>query len=131
MAAMEIRVKVADLRREAYDPQWVYINRIGNKTRLLSAADAIHNGGTIRNAIKVTWNPDRYAFEQISRYVAHRLRLIEREAMHGTCHQAIRCRDINTVLAGGCEGNAVWNKGAAILHTPTAKWAAAQAAKIA
>ncbi len=130
LRAMEMKVNTADLRRTNYDQAWIYLNRIGSKVRILTAADAIHNGGTIRNAIKITWNPDAYAREHVARYVQARLALIVRHAQHGTCHQAIRCSDIREVLAGACEGSAVWSKGAAILYTETGAWAAMQAAKI-
>lgn len=130
LRAMEIKVSTANLRSTAYDPQWIYLNRIGAKVRILSASDAIATGGTIRNAIKITWNPDTYAREHVRRYVAARLRLIVQHAQHGTCQPAIRCSDIRDVLAGACEGEAVWNKGALILYTDSNAWAAMQAAKI-
>lgn len=130
LRAMEIKVSTADLRRTTYDPVWIYLNRIGTKVRILTTADAINNGGTIRNAIKITWNPDVYAREHMESYVRARLALIVQYAQHGTCHQAIRCSDIGEVLAGACEGSAVWNKGAAILYTESEVWAAMQAAKI-
>ena len=130
LRSMEIKVSTADLRHKAYDPAWVYLNRIGSKVRVLTAADAIANGGTIRNAVKITWNPDVYAREHMERYVRARLALIVRHAQHGTCHPAIRCSDIGEVLAGACEGSAVWNKGAAILYTDSAVWAKMQAAKV-
>ena len=130
LRAMEVKVSTADLRRKEYEPEWIYLNRIGKKVRILSAKDAIRNGGTIRNAIKITWNPDAYAKDHMIRYISARLALIVRHAQHGTCQVAIRCSDIREVLAGACEGTALWNKGAAILYTNTETWAAMQAAKI-
>jgi hypothetical protein len=134
LQAMELRVTTADLRRKDYDPAWIYLNRIGEKVRILTVTDAIGNGGTIRNAIKITWNPDRYALDDVRGYVKRRLRLIMEHAQHGTCHQAIRCSDIVEVLAGAHEAPAArtgyLTSNAAILYTDTATWAAKQAALI-
>lgn len=127
--ALEIRVKTADLRREQFDPQWVYMNRIGSKTRILSAADVIHNGGRIRSAIKVTWNPDRYSTDELRRYIAARLFQINR-LKHGTCHQCIRCSETREVLAGIWDDRTRFESDRNILHTATEQWAKRQAAKI-
>lgn len=98
-----IKVRTADLRRQQYDPAWIYLNRIGAKVRILTEADAIHNGGTIRNAIKITWDPDTYTRAQMIAHVRRELKGLEYFATHGTCQQCIRCSEVATVLCGGIE----------------------------
>ncbi len=103
LAAIEMSVKVADLRRTTYDPQWVYINRIGTKARIIREADAIHNGGTIRAAIKITWNPDAYTREQVARYVQRLLPAINHFATMGSVHPFRRCGEVGHLLSGGLD----------------------------
>lgn len=103
LSALEIAVRSADLRHVAYDGQWIYINRIGKRTRILTAQDAIGNGGRIRSAIKITWNPDTYSREQVARHVRRLLKAIDHFATMGTCHPFRRCGEVGTLIAGGLD----------------------------
>ena len=100
---MEIKVKVADLRREQYDPRWIYVNRIGKKVRILSQKDAIHNGGTIRSTIKITWNEDTYTREQMRRHVQRMIPALAHFATMGSVHPFRRCSDVSVILCGGLD----------------------------
>ena len=103
LEAVDMAVKVADLRHVAYDPAWIYLNRIGEKVRILKASDAIGNGGTIRAAIKITWNPDLYSREQVAGYVRRLLPAIKHFATRGSVHPFRVCSEVGLLLAGGLD----------------------------
>lgn len=111
LSALEMKVSTADLRRVDYDPRWVYLNRIGKKLRILKASDAIGNGGTIRAALKVTWNPDTYEREQVVRYVQRLMPALRHYAVRGTCHQHRTVIQVAEVLSGAVDQSnpRVWN----------------------
>ena len=96
----EIVVRTANLRNVAYDPQWIYINRIGKKIRVLSQKDAINNGGTIRNALKITWNPETYTKDQMVAHVQRMMPALRHFTTRGSCHPCRTCSDVLMVLAG-------------------------------
>lgn len=103
LASAEIAVRSADLRRVQYDAQWVYISRIGKKPRILTQADAIHNGGKYRNAIKITWNPETYTRQQMERHVRAMLPAIAHFATMGSVHPFRRCSEVALCLVGGVD----------------------------
>lgn len=98
-----IAVRTADLRRVSYEARWIYINRIGKRTRILKEGDAIGNGGTIRAAIKVTWNEDTYSRSQMERHVRGLLRAMDHFATVGSVHPFRRVGEVGTLVAGGLD----------------------------
>jgi hypothetical protein len=103
LAALDIAVRTADLRRVPYDGQWIYLNRIGKRTRILAQKDAVGNGGTIRAAIKITWNPDAYTRDQMAAHVRRLLRAMDHFATMGSAHPFRRCGEVGLLIAGGLD----------------------------
>ena len=103
LSAIGIAVRTADLRRVAYDGQWIYLNRIGKRTRILTEQDAIGNGGRIRAAIKVTWDLDQYTREQVATHVRRLLKAMDHFATMGSVHPFRRCDEVGLLIAGGLD----------------------------
>ena len=103
LAAVEMKVSTADLRKVDIDPQWIYLNRIGKKIRILKPSDAIGVGGRVRSTIKVPWNPYTYEREQVERYIRHLMPALHHYANRGSCHPFRTLSQVAAVLSGAVD----------------------------
>ena len=101
----EIRIKSVYVPDGLYDPNWIYINRIGNCSK--PKFRVLENGrDTVKNCIKITFNQDRHDREYLRHLINSRLKLIAFYS-HGSCHRFINHDIIAQVISGLCYGNKV------------------------
>jgi hypothetical protein len=92
-------IKVSTHYGNDYNSLWVYIPRVyamqwqKAKVRVLTPND------TVKNCLKITFNPDRYDRKDIERIINSNISLIKRQ-LHGTCQTHLTCNNLLQILTG-------------------------------
>ena len=88
-----IRLRSLDNTVTPWDNRFIYINRIGDKTRILTEAD------NMRNVIKITWDTEKFDPDFMRYFIQAKIPHIDRLRM-GSCQKFMRQSTLLEILAG-------------------------------